>query len=165
MPETRARSLVAKAPRFDGLTADASLARAARPILRTLLEAVLAESPAVLHGDDVRATHDMRVAIRRLRTALDTFGDELPRKALRIHSAATRRIARRLGKVRDADVHLAVLRGALGGATTDEVPGIAYAIETLAAQRRQALSEFAVELSQFDRDALAALVDDGPDAP
>jgi len=156
---------LAKAPPFDGLTADASLERAARTILPALLDAVLAETPAVLHGDDVRATHDMRVAIRRLRTALDTFGDELSRKPLRKYAYATRRIGRRLGRVRDADVHLAVLRGALGGATANEAAGAGYAIERLLARRWQALSEFAVELSQFDRDGLTALLDHGADTP
>lgn len=156
---------MAKAPPFVGLTGDASLERAARTILRALLDAILAETSAVLHGDDVRATHDMRVAIRRLRTALDTFCAELPRKMLRRYAHATRRIGRRLGKVRNADVHLAVLRGALGGATTGEAAGIGYVIETLIARRRQALSEFAVELSQFDRDGFAALLDHGANAP
>lgn len=155
---------MAKAPPFDGLTADASLERAARTVLRALLDAVLAETPAVLHGDDVRATHDMRVAIRRLRTALDTFGADLPRK-LKRYEHASRRIGRRLGKVRDADVHLAALRGALGGATSEEAPGIAYVIETLGTRRRQALSDFAIELSQFDRDGFAAWLDRGASAP
>ncbi|MBD5657597.1 MAG: CHAD domain-containing protein [Candidatus Eremiobacteraeota bacterium] len=103
----------------------------------------------------MRAVHDMRVAIRRLRSAMTTFGDRFPRKRWRALRDATRRIGRRLGRVRDADVHLAVLRAARGPAAVEERPGIDYAIETLVARRRRALAEFAVELSQFDRDAFA----------
>jgi hypothetical protein len=69
-----------------------------------------------------------------------------------------------LGDVRDADVHLAELRAALGGATANEIPGIAFAIETRVATRRAALARFAIELSQFDREALAALLAPPPGA-
>jgi len=104
----------------------------------------------------------MRVALRRLRSALATFAGVFPPARLRAQERAVRRLSRRLGAVRDADVHLAELRAALGGATADEVPGILYAIESRSAARRSALARFAIELSQFDRDELAALIDDGP---
>ena len=157
---------MAKAPRFDSLTPEQSLDRAGRTVLRGLLEATLAEAPAVLSGEDVKATHDMRVGIRRLRSALDTFADAFPRKRLRPFAQATRRVGRRLGMVRDADVHLAALRAALGGATVDETPGIVYGLETIAHRRRRALSKFAIELSQFDRNGFFALLkdDDGATA-
>jgi len=150
---------VAKA-RYDGLAPEMPLGVAARSILRTLVSAVAAEASAALRSD-VEATHDMRVAIRRLRTAMATFGDRFPKKRFQEYRHATRRIGRRLGTVRDADVHLAVLRAALSGATEDESPGIAYAIETLVARRRRALAEFAIEYSQFDRDGFLAMLDDG----
>jgi CHAD domain-containing protein len=134
--------------------------RAASTILRGLFEAALAEAPAVLHGDDVEATHDMRVAIRRLRSALETFEDTRPSRKLGTQPRAIRRLRRKLGRVRDADVHLAVLRGAFGGATVSEAPGITFALESIAAERRRALSDFAVELSQFNRTAFLAALDD-----
>ena len=126
--------------------------------MRVLLESALAEVPAVLHGDDARAVHDMRVAIRRLRSAQEAFGSRLPGRAMRRFARAAKRLGRRLGVVRDADVALAALRGALGGATTAEQPGIAYAIDTIAVRRRWALAAFAIELSQFDRAAFGRLL-------
>jgi CHAD domain-containing protein len=150
---------VAKA-RYDGLTPDMAAGQAGHVILRTLLSAVLAQAPGVLRND-VEATHDMRVAIRRLRTAMSTFSETLPKKLVADHRRATRRIGRRLGAVRDADVHLAVLRAALTGATEAEAPGIAYAIETLGARRRRSLAEFAIEYSQFDGDGFLAMLTDG----
>ena len=145
---------MAKAPRYEGLTPQTQPADALRAILGVLYAAMLREAPAVLHEQDVRATHDMRVALRRLRSALETFAAEFARADLRARERALRRLARRLGDVRDADVHLAELRAAFGGATASESPGIAYAIEALVARRRTALARFAIELSQFDREAI-----------
>jgi CHAD domain-containing protein len=144
---------MAKAPRYDGLTPETTPADAAGAILEPLLAAALREAPAVLREQDVRATHDMRVALRRLRSALETFAACFPAKRVKARTRALRRLARRLGEVRDADVHLAELRAALAGATANETTGITYAIETLVAARRAALARVAIELSQFDRAA------------
>jgi CHAD domain-containing protein len=152
---------VAKAPRYEGLTAEMSLRDAARTILRALLGAVLEQTAAVLRGDDTRAVHDMRVAIRRLRSALGTFEDSFVPRQVRTLRRATRRIGRKLGEVRDADVHLAALRATLGGASENDRPGIAFAIDELLARRRTALAEFAIELSQFDRESLNRVLADG----
>jgi CHAD domain-containing protein len=146
--------------RYDGLTPEMPLGDAARSILRSLAGEMLSEAPGVLRND-VEATHKMRVAIRRLRTALATFDAAFPKRRLEDFRAATRRVGRRLGAVRDADVHLAVLRATLAGATEAEAPGIAYAIETLSARRRRSLAEFAIEYSQFDRDGLLEALGDG----
>ncbi len=145
--------------RYDGLTPEMPLGDAARAILQSLVSAVAAEAPGVLRND-VEATHDMRVAIRRLRTAMSTFQGAFPKGRFTEYREATRRVGRRLGAVRDADVHLAVLRAALAGATEAEAPGIAYAIETLGARRRRSLAEFAIEYSQFDPDAFVAALAD-----
>lgn len=150
---------MAKAPRYQGLTPEMHPADAARAILGPLLAAALREAPAVLREQDVRATHDMRVALRRLRCGFETFAGQFPEDG-KEQERTVRRLARRLGAVRDADVHLAELRSALGGATAAESAGIAYAIEALAARRRSALARFAIELSQFDRDAVAGAIDD-----
>jgi CHAD domain-containing protein len=150
---------LAKAPRYEGMTAATTAGQAARTVLGALLEAVLADAPAVLSGEDVRATHDMRVAIRRLRSALATFRRCAPRKSWAELATATKRIGRKLGAVRDADVHLAALRAALAGAAAGEAAGISYAIDALTARRRRDLADFAIELSQFDRRGFARFVD------
>jgi len=128
------------------------LADATRTIVRGLLEAALDEVPRVLRGDDVEAVHDARVEVRRLRTALRKLS-QAPRTRRGSPRAAipARPQARR---IRDADVHLAALRGALGGATVDESAGIQLLLESMAAGRRRALADFAVEMSQFDSSGL-----------
>jgi triphosphatase len=152
---------LAKAPRVEGLSAQMPPDAAARAILRALFDAVLGPAPLVLRGDDTRAVHDMRVAIRRLRSAMVTFAGAFPKRRWRALRAATRRLGTKLGEVRDADVHLAALRAVLGGAAALERPGVAYAIELLGARRRRALAEFAIELSQFDRDVFTQTLADG----
>ncbi len=124
---------------------------AARIVLHGLLDAVFGAAPAVLRDDDVDAVHDMRVAIRRLRSALDTFEDALPRRLAEPHVRAMRRLGRRLGRVRDADVHIGALHDALATAHPAEKPGLLFVLETLAARRRRDLSRFSSALSQVDR--------------
>ena len=150
---------MAKAPRYDGLEADRSFEAGARIVAHALLAEIVAATPGVLGGEDTRAVHDMRVSIRRLRSALRTFGAAFGRKRRKRMQAAMRRIGRRLGPVRDADVHLAVLRASLAGASAADRAGIAYAIEALGERRRAALASFAIELSQFERDAFVAALD------
>ena len=128
-------------------------------IVRHLIEDALSQASGALEGD-VDATHDMRVALRKLRTALRTFDELLPNRATKRIGSAARRIARRLGVVRDADVHLAVLRPVLTGATADEADGIAHAIGRLHDERRRSLTRLAIELSQFDGAGLLKLVQD-----
>ncbi len=143
---------MAKAPRYDRLLADLDTSVAAGIVIEALVADTMRAAPAVLRGDDTRAVHDMRVSIRRLRSALATFGESFASKRLRLMRRSARHIGRKLGPVRDADVHLAVLRAALAGAPSVDRAGIAYAIETLTAMRSTALAAFAIELSQFDRD-------------
>ena len=151
---------MAKAPRYEGYDGATPLCDAARTLVSCLAADAFARLPDALRGEDVRAVHDARVALRRLRVAMHTFRSCFPRKRWTTQRHAARRIARALGGVRDADVHLAALRGALGGAEARERSGVTFAIETLAARRRQALAAFAIELSQFDREALARTVSD-----
>jgi CHAD domain-containing protein len=141
---------MAKAPRFETLTAGMPFAGAAGEIVRGLFDAALEEIPKALRGDDVEAVHDARVAVRRLRTALEVFRKPLGDEGGPLERAI-RRLGRKLGSVRDADVHLAALRGTLGGATVEETPGVHFLLESIAVARRRALAGFAVEMSQFDR--------------
>lgn len=149
---------MARVPVLDELSAAMPLDAGARLILRALYAEVVAPVPAVLRGDDTASVHDMRVAIRRLRSAMSAFRECFPRKRWAAARSRMRRLGRKLGEVRDADVHLGALRGRLGGASLDERPGIAAALELLRERRRRALGELAVELSQFDRDAFAELL-------
>lgn len=58
-------------------------------------------------SDDPRGAHQARVALRRLRTALDTFAPILDRGFASQTRDTARRLFRILGDIRDADIRLA----------------------------------------------------------
>jgi CHAD domain-containing protein len=60
-------------------------------------------------GDDPDAAHDLRVAIRRLSAALQLWRDGLRRRSRRATLRALRRLRRRLGPVREAEMQVALL--------------------------------------------------------
>lgn len=68
----------------------------------------LANEPGTRLGHDHEALHDQRVAIRRLRAALDLWHDELPARARALREPLAR-LGRALGEVRDLDVYFETL--------------------------------------------------------
>ncbi|MFO7651096.1 MAG: CHAD domain-containing protein [bacterium] len=80
-------------------------AYAARAVLERL-EMVMKEAAGAKAGGDIEFVHRMRVASRRLRTALRVFADALPSRRGRRWQAAVRRVTRALGSARDTDVQI-----------------------------------------------------------
>jgi CHAD domain-containing protein len=152
---------VGRAPRYGDIAPEDSVRTLADRVLHALARETREHAPAAMQGVDVKAVHDMRVAIRRLRSALAVFAPCYQRRPQHRATRAFRRLGRRLGAVRDADVHLGVLRSALAGATDAERPGVAFVIEQLHETRRQALAHFAIAVSQFDDDVIPDLTHDG----
>ena len=79
---------------------------AAFHVLRRNFDAFCWNEPGTRLGFDPEYLHDMRVAIRRLRAALEVFSDALPKKRVRWLEKELKWIARTLGQVRDLDVHI-----------------------------------------------------------
>ena len=92
--------------------------------------------PAFEAGDDVNAVHQMRVAMRRLRSILKLFNRAFPCVEFAALSAQARQIATVLGAARNCDVYLKLLRDGPAGAFPEE-PGFAP-IFALAEQHRAA---------------------------
>ena len=151
---------MAKAPRYGNAGANEPIERLVAAVLRALWETIFKEAAAAVQGDDVDAVHDMRVAMRRFRSALRIFERYLPPDECEGLVKRTRRLARALGEVRDADVHLEVLRGALNQAADEDREGIAFAIEQIGEARGAALAIFADRLSAYDRHALPEMLAD-----
>lgn len=91
-----------------------SLAALVSGVLSTQLAQVQANEAGTRLGEDIEALHDMRVAVRRLRTALRLFARMLPstlgsddaRVSKSEVDASLRWLAAELGGVRDLDVQL-----------------------------------------------------------
>ena len=95
------------------LGADATMFDLTRGIISPSVARLLANDPLIRMGDDPEAVHQARVATRRLRSDLRTFGpamDEQWSEALR---AELRWLGVVLGKVRDIDVLTELLRSTL----------------------------------------------------
>ncbi len=82
---------------------DSSMGQLAYAVLRRQLAVLREKEPGTRLGEDPEELHDMRVATRRLRAALDLFTDVLPVRA-RAYRAELSWLAGVLGDVRDLDV-------------------------------------------------------------
>jgi triphosphatase len=87
---------------------DTSTGDLAYAVLRRQLAVLQAKEPGTRLGEDIEDLHDMRVATRRLRAALDLFVGVLPVRA-RNFRAEFGWLASVLGAVRDLDVQLETL--------------------------------------------------------
>lgn len=78
--------------------------------LLTIFEAFLAEAEGVRDDRDIEHLHRMRVALRRMRAAMNTFRACFSDRWFRKVFSATRDVTRALGEARDADVQIAFLK-------------------------------------------------------
>jgi triphosphatase len=84
---------------------ETSLGDMAYAVVRRQLAVLRVKEPGTRLGEDLEELHDMRVATRRLRAALDIFVDVLPVRARNFRSELGW-LAGVLGAVRDLDVQL-----------------------------------------------------------
>jgi len=83
-------------------------------IIQRHLAAMAAEVEGVRAAEDIECIHRMRVATRRMRTALTLFSDCFPKQDYKKIQKDVRKITRALGEARDLDVQLEVIEAALG---------------------------------------------------
>lgn len=94
-------------------------------------EEVFAHSSGVLDLDDVERVHDMRVATRRLRAALEVFEACFPRKRWRKALKRVKELADALGERRDRDVEIELLEGIGGEIAEEDRAAVAAMLEEL----------------------------------
>jgi CHAD domain-containing protein len=88
----------------DLLTPQLSPRLCARPLLLERIRELVKHEGGTRAGEDIEALHDMRVASRRLREALEIFQFCFPPKIYNRLYERVRRITRALGQARNADV-------------------------------------------------------------
>ncbi|WP_207480081.1 CYTH and CHAD domain-containing protein [Arenibaculum pallidiluteum] len=106
---------VVKAGNLD-LPPEATTEEAVERIIRHCLAHMMANERAVVEAGLPEGIHQMRVALRRLRSAVSLFRRMLPRDQAEWLSAETRWIAAELGTVRDWDVFGEELLGPVAAA-------------------------------------------------
>jgi triphosphatase len=152
---------------------DSSIGELAYAVLRRQLAVLRAKEPGTRLGEDPEELHDMRVATRRLRAALDLFTEVLPVRA-RTYRDELSWLADVLGGVRDLDVQQEAMDemaeavagwGTLLGSAPDEDP-VAILRELLAREREAARATMlgALDSPRWERlqRGLAQMVQQGP---
>ena len=99
---------------------------------------VFEHSDGVLDMGDIEPLHDMRVATRRLRAALEVFEPCFPAKRHRKALKRVKALADALGERRDADVEIESLRSFLAEAPAADREAIEALIERLREEQREA---------------------------
>ena len=86
-------------------------------------------------NEDIEYIHKLRVASRRLRTALNIFEECLPRKQIKAWRAAVKNLTTSCGTARDEDVLITFLEKYLKGLDPRAAAGIEYLIRVQKARR------------------------------
>jgi CHAD domain-containing protein len=100
---------MAKARDVKDLRCEEPFAVAAARILEVRADELLEHSEGVLDTGDIERVHDMRVASRRLRAAMEVFEPCFPRKRFKSILDEVKEIANALGERRDRDVSIEAL--------------------------------------------------------
>ena len=129
---------MARAREVAGFDCDEEFAAAAARVVRARSSEVFEHADGVLDMGRIERLHDMRVATRRLRAALEVFEAAFPRKRLRKALKRVKRLADALGARRDRDVEIAFLTEFAGTAPEGDGEALAARIETLRAEQREA---------------------------
>jgi CHAD domain-containing protein len=95
---------MAKAKPIPDLSAEDPYAEAAARVVEVRAGELIEHAEGVLDTGDIERVHDMRVATRRLRAALEIFEPCFPEMPFRETLAAVKRLADALGERRDRDV-------------------------------------------------------------
>jgi CHAD domain-containing protein len=112
--------------------------------------------PAAVEGVDPEGVHDVRVASRRLRAAMDVAVDAFPTEWYRNFHKLAKKITSELGEVRDRDVLLDAFRADREAAPPAEWPGIDLVIERIDRERIAARIEMEQFLGELEANDAAA---------
>jgi CHAD domain-containing protein len=100
---------VARAREIPGLDCDGSFAAAAARAIEVRAGELFEHCGEALDLEDVEGLHDMRVASRRLRAAMEMFRPCFPKKRFKAAMGPLKALADALGERRDPDVALELL--------------------------------------------------------
>src|ERR1051325_6000243 len=155
---------MAKAKRIKGLNCKAVAPAGIKPVLLTRFNELCGFQQAALDWSDPEGVHSMRVASRRLRSALRDFMPYLRKRSLAPALKQLRNIADALGEVREQDVAIAALEEMVAGAPAAFSSGLKPFLEWRKQLREHAREELqailqASELKQLESEFITGLGD------
>jgi CHAD domain-containing protein len=134
---------VARALDVPGFDCEESFSASAERVVAVRTAEVFEHSDGVLDMDDIEALHDMRVATRRLRAALEVYAPCFPAKRHRKALKRVKKLADALGERRDRDVAIEFLSGFAAEAPETDRAAVEALIKRLRREQRQANDELA----------------------
>lgn len=129
---------MAKARDVLGLRCEDPFGTVAARVVGVRADELLEHSEGVLDTGDIERLHDMRVASRRLRAAMEVFEPCFPRKRFRAALKEVKAIADALGERRDRDVSILALKTFEEALATADGRGVEVMVEQL--REEQALA-------------------------
>jgi CHAD domain-containing protein len=151
---------VARPRDVPGIECDESFALAAARVVEVRAAEVFEHSQGVLGIDDIEPVHDMRVATRRLRAALEMFRPCFPRKRYRAALKPLKALADALGERRDRDVSIEFLQAFLEEAPAADRGRLEILIARLREEQLAATEELAPIVGEERLGQLRQAVDD-----
>jgi CHAD domain-containing protein len=135
---------VARAREVTGFDCDEAFSRAAARVIEVRAGEVFEHMPGVLDLGDIERVHDMRVATRRLRAALEVFEPCFPHRRWRKTLKKVKALADALGERRDRDVQIEFMEGLAGEIPTGDRADVAALVERLREDQLRANGELAL---------------------
>ncbi len=120
------------------LDCEAPFGAVAAQVVEVRAEEVFLRAEGVLDLGDVERVHDMRVATRRLRAALEVFEPCFPRKRWRKALKRVKALADALGVRRDLDVEIELLESLAGDVASEDKEALTSLIEELRSRQGRA---------------------------
>jgi CHAD domain-containing protein len=130
-------------PREVELECDEPFALAAASVVEVRAGEVFEHSRGALDLDEIEPLHDMRVATRRLRAAMEVFEPCFPSKRHRKALKRVKALADALGERRDRDVSIELLEGFAGELPEADRGALGDLVESLREEQRVANEELA----------------------
>ncbi len=139
------------------IASDDSMAEAGRKVLLADFIVMLEHENGSRSGDDIEDVHQMRVATRRMRSALRLLEPYFKQKTVRPFADSLRLLARRLGAVRDLDVLIEDMQKVQSKISEDGQVALQTIIDHFDSKRKKARAKL---VKQLDSGAYARFVDD-----
>ena len=129
---------MARPREVSGLDCDEPFELAAAKVVDVRAAEVFAYAEGVLGTEDIEPLHDMRVASRRLRAALEVFRPCFPKKRFKAAIKPLKELADALGERRDRDVAIAFLEDFVAEAPSGDRGRLEILVARLREEQREA---------------------------
>jgi CHAD domain-containing protein len=151
---------VAKPKPIQDLSADDSYAEAAAKIISVRSGELSEHAQGVLDTGDIEPVHDMRVATRRLRAALEVFEPCFPGKPYARALREVKRLADGLGERRDRDVAIAAMNAFSDQMSAPDRRGISSLIERFRDEQAEANMELVPLVEEQNLNSITESLDE-----